>query len=193
MSKDKDLKWITVNGAHIPIKEGQTAEEAKKEFFAKQNKSSTGDGEKKKLPTKKVVKIDMDADVQKKISAAKTPKERQEIAFRYIMDNLRGKYAAEDGRTVAIEKVGADKMTYLDKEEKLRVAPALAELIKAGKFEKEEEAIKKDNKPHKLFKKFAYYSVTFQIGNDRYSGLLNIGIRKDGSSTLYDLNPYSKQ
>ena len=73
--------------------------------------------------------------MQKQLDAAKTPKERQQIAFRYIMDNLRGQYTASDGRTVAIERVGADKLTYHDNQEKLRVCPALADMIRAGEYD----------------------------------------------------------
>ena len=185
MSKDKDLKWITVNGAHIPIKEGQTAEEAKKEFFAKQNKSSTWDGEKKKLPTKKVVKVKLDASIQKEFDNA-TPKERQEIAFKYIMDNLRGKYPAEDGRTVAIERVGADKMSHSYNEIKIKVLPELKELIEAGRL----RGVIDVN--HKLFTQMAYYDVDFKIGEEQYKSRLNVGIRKNGDSTLYDINPIEK-
>lgn len=37
--EDKDIEWITVKGTHIPIKKGQSEEEAVKEFFDKKNKS----------------------------------------------------------------------------------------------------------------------------------------------------------
>lgn len=36
MSEQKDVKWITVNGTHIPIKDGQTAKQATQAFLAKQ-------------------------------------------------------------------------------------------------------------------------------------------------------------
>ena len=38
MQKEK-IRWITVKGTHIPIKEGQTAKEATATFFARQNAS----------------------------------------------------------------------------------------------------------------------------------------------------------
>lgn len=150
----------------------------------------SGKDEKKKLPKKKVVKVDMDAEVQKQLDAAETPKERQNIAFRYIMDNLRGKYAATDGRTVAIERVGADKMTYQDNKIKLRVCPSLADMIKSGEFQYTRKAEEKKNQK---FEEFAYYRVRLKVGNERYVGLLNVGIRADGSSTLYDLKPLLKE
>lgn len=36
-SSDEDIEWITVKGNHIPIKPGQTKEQAVKEFIAKKN------------------------------------------------------------------------------------------------------------------------------------------------------------
>jgi len=146
----------------------------------------------KKTPTVKIVKVDMNADIQKQFDSA-TPQERVKIAFKYIMDNLRGKYPAEDGRVVAIEKVGADKMSHTLNETKIRVLPELAKLIEAGELEGIVDAQKDDGKSHRLFKKFAYYKVPFQIGKDKYIGRLNVGIRENGSSTLYDLNPFNKQ
>lgn len=44
MSEQKGIKWITVNGAHIPIKGGQTTEQAKQEFFAKKKAASSSGG-----------------------------------------------------------------------------------------------------------------------------------------------------
>lgn len=162
---------------------------AKKGYDSKDDLGSI----KKAIKKEKIVKVDMNSEVQKQLDTAKTPKERQTIAFRYIMDNLRGKYPTGDGRTVAIEKVGADKMSHTFNETKIRVLPELANLIEAGDLEGVVEAKKESGEPHKLFTHFAYYKVAFQIGDNRYVGRLNVGIRKDGSSTLYDLNPFNKQ
>ena len=60
-------------------------------------------------------------------------------------------------------------------------------LIKASKF----KGVVDVN--HNIFKKFAYYDTFFSIKNETYSAKLNIGIRKNGFSTLYDINPFSKQ
>ena len=141
----------------------------------------------KKTLAGKIVKVDMDADIQKQLSQASTPKERQKIAYRYIMDNLCGEYDTADGRTVTISSVGADKITHKDIEVKLRVSPHLAEFLKAGELEKVIDA------EHRKFTKFAYYKVDFQLGQDRYTALLNVGVRRDGTSTLYDINPFNKQ
>ncbi len=137
-----------------------------------------------------VFKVDVDSDFQKALEEAETPKERQKIAFRYIMNNLRGKYTASDGRTVAIERVGADKITSKYNRDKLRVCPALADMIKAGEYDHSSPS---EDKKNKKFEEFAYYRVRVQLGDDIYDGMLNVGIRKDGSSTLYDLRPFHKE
>lgn len=139
-----------------------------------------------------VVKVNLDADIQREFDRA-TPKERQKIAFNYIMRNLRGKYPMGDGRIVAIERVGADKMSHTLIETKIRVLPELAQLITTGEFEGIVDSNKGNGMSHSLFVSFAYYKVRFQIGSESYVGLLNVGIRADGSSTLYDLNPFNKQ
>lgn len=50
MDADDNITWITMKGNHIPIKEGQTKEEAVKEFLAKKGEGSAkhGSGEHKK-------------------------------------------------------------------------------------------------------------------------------------------------
>ncbi len=133
-----------------------------------------------------IVKVNLDSDIQKQLDSA-TPKERQKIAYRYIMDHLTGKYTARDGREISISSVGADKITHRNIDVKLRVSPELATLIKTSKFEGVVDV------EHKRFAKMAYYKTMFQLGNDTYVGTLNIGIRSNGDSTLYDLNPFNKQ
>ncbi|MCX4385072.1 MAG: hypothetical protein OSJ39_04665 [Clostridia bacterium] len=179
------IKWANENGIDLPLNADGSLDDLKlQKIYEEKTKQQ------KMEPAKKVVEVDMDADVQKRLSAAETPKERQKIAFQYIMDNLRGQYEAPDGRTVAIERVGADKMTYRDNRDKLRVCPALADMIKSGEYDHSSPA---DEKPNKKFNEFAYYKVRVKIGDEVYTGMLNVGIRKDGSSTLYDLRPFYKE
>lgn len=135
---------------------------------------------------KDIVEVELNSEIQKEFDTA-TAKERQKIAFKYIMDNLRGKYPIGNGEEVAIERVGADKMSHTLNEIKIRVLPELANLIKISKF----KGVVDVN--HNIFKKFAYYDTFFSIKNETYSARLNIGIRKNGFSTLYDINPFSKQ
>lgn len=175
--------------------EGMSGEEAYLKYQelidVRKNKASsvsqakTQDDEKKKAPTKKVVKVNLDSEIQKKFDCA-TPKERQKIAFDYIMKNLRGKYPTEDGRVVSIERVGAKKITHDQGEIKIRVVPDLGKFIQAGEFIETKEA------NHKYFKGFAYYKVSFQFGKELYSAILNVGIRENGDSTLYEINQFHK-
>lgn len=132
-----------------------------------------------------VVEVDLTADIQKQFDKA-TPKERQDIAFNYIMNNLRGKYPTNDGRVISIERVGAKKMKNTLKEAKIRVIPELRYLIQSGRFENIKEV------DHKIFKKFAYYRVAFRIGDNKYNALLNVGIRPDNKCTLYDINQFKE-
>ena len=45
--KDDDIEWITVHGNHIPVKKGQSKDEAVKEFIDKQKKDKSGDKDEK--------------------------------------------------------------------------------------------------------------------------------------------------
>ena len=165
---------------------GEEKGETKEDFFQEKDIKS----KKKMTPAEKTIEVDLNSDFQKRLNKAATPKERQKIAFRYIMDNLRGKYTASDGRTVAIERIGADKLTYQDRPDKLRVCPDLAKLIEAGEFD---HVAKGEIKPNRKFEEFAYYKVRVKMGNEIFNGMLNVGVRKDGSSTLYDLRPFYKE
>ena len=202
-----DKKWVTINGAHVPIEDGkpqfggdrktargeavtrlrQLAENKRKnDGFKEQGKQSNYfDKDNSNIET---VEVDLTADIQKQLDNA-TPEERRNIAFKYIMDNLRGKYPTKDGRIVAIEKVGAKKIKNTLNEVKIRVIPELDELIKSGQF----QYIKADQgDKHKNFVGFAYYKVSFRVGDEVYNGMLNIGIRENGDSTLYELNQISR-
>ncbi len=158
-SEDGDIIFRNVNGnPHTPI----DAETGKVAF--------------------NIVKVDLDSDIQKQFDKA-TPKDRQRIAFDYIMKSLRGRYPMRDGRIVAIERVGVDKMTHSFDERKIRALPELKALIDAGQLKGVIDV------QHKLFVQMAYYDVTFQIKNDRYNARLNVGIRSNSDCTLYDIKP----
>ncbi len=193
-----DKKWVTINGAHVPIEDGKPQfggdkKTTKGEVVTrlrqlaenKLGRQSNFDDDNSDLET---VEVDLTADIQKQFDNA-TPEERRNIAFKYIMDNLRGKYPTKDGRIVAIEKVGAKKIKNTLNEVKIRVIPELDELIKSGQF----QYIKADQgDKHKNFVGFAYYKVSFRVGSEVYNGMLNIGIRENGDSTLYELNQISR-
>ncbi len=135
--------------------------------------------------SQEIVKVRMDATIQKQFDNS-TPKERSKIAYHYIMDNLRGKYPTKDNREVFIERVGAKEIAHTLYEPKIRVTPELGQLIKVGEFLKISKA------EHGPFKDFAYYKVNIEMANDTYCAVLNIGIRDNGDSTLYDINQFNK-
>lgn len=163
------IRWAKDNGIELPLNADGSLDDLRLQRLYETKKT---------VP----VKVNMDAEIQKQFDAA-TPKERQKIAFRYIMDNLRGKYPTNDGRTIAIERVGADKMTHSFDERKIRVLPELKLLIEAGRFRGVIDV------KHKLFIQIAYYDFEFAIRDIKYKARLNIGIRKNGDSTLYDIKP----
>ena len=193
-----DIDGMSLNDAFAKLEELRKAGEIKEsevKFDAgdpTKASAAKGEGGKKKTLTKRVVKVDMEAEVQKQLGAAETPKERREIAFNYIKANLRNEYSDSNGRTVDISLLGAKEFVRRGDIQKFRVTPHLAEMIQCGKLETVDDAIKPDGTPHKHFKYFAYYKVSFQIGKDSFTGFLNVGIRSNGSATLYDLNPYNK-
>lgn len=195
--KKKAEDWITKKGKHIPLdengniikpenqnknKNGRKSAVEKLQELAKpkQGKDNVKDDD------IEVVEVDLTADIQKQFDKA-TPKERSKIAYDYIMDNLRGKYPTTDSRTIAIEKIGAKKISHTLFEPKIKVVPELGYLIKSGKLENIKEV------EHKVFSKFAYYKVSFKIGNEKYNAILNVGIRANGDSTLYDINQFERQ
>ena len=52
-AKDDEVQWITVKGNHIPIKNGQSKEDAVKSFFESKGKSSGEKSESKKVDNSK--------------------------------------------------------------------------------------------------------------------------------------------
>jgi len=170
---NKRIRWAKDSGIELPLNSDGSVDDLRLQKLYETKKSAS-------------IKVNMDADIQKQFDAA-TPRERTKIALNYIMENLRGKYAANDGRVIAIERVGAKEITHTLFEPKIRVTPELANLIEAGNL------INVKNAEHTKFKKFAYYAVGFQIKNDVYRAVINVGIRDDGSSTLYDINQFVKE
>lgn len=91
--KDDDITWITVRGRHIPIKEGQTKEDAIKEAFNKSGenaqKTDTKKSEKSSAQPKKDSKP-LDNDKKSAISnsgGGKIPKQYH-TAYKQMMDTV---------------------------------------------------------------------------------------------------------
>jgi hypothetical protein len=135
----------------------------------------------------KYVDVDLARDVQKKLDAAGTIQEKRRIALQHIMDNLRGKYATNDGRTVEVNRRSANELTFGAPEIRLRAVPELENIIKTGNL--------KEIKPaeYGIFENFAYYEAMIKIGDDYYSALINIGVKQDGGSFMYQINKFEKR
>jgi hypothetical protein len=133
------------------------------------------------------VDVDLTSDIQKTLQAAGSMSEKRHIIYRYIMDNLRGKYPTNDGREVNVVKTSAKELKHSVHENSIRVIPELAAIIKAGKRTDIKEV------KHKIFSKFAYYDVDLKVGNEYYTANINIGIKEDGESVLYQINQFREK
>ena len=140
----------------------------------------------KEVNGRKYVDVDLSAEIQKRLSNAADAKEEERIVRDYVLRELRGEYHTPDGRIVDITRRGAKKITNGAPVIKLRVTPYLAQLIETGRFQRIIDA------NHKTYKQFAFYDAVFKIGNNWYGGTLNIGVREDDTSSLYDINPFTK-
>jgi len=132
-----------------------------------------------------IIKVDLDADIQKQFDSA-SPKGRSRISRQYILDNLRGVYNSSDGKVIIITGKTARKFASIAYEPKMRITPYLVDALQNAVFEyiSNSDKLRDDD-----FDKFAYYSITFDIGGKLYKALLNIGIDKNNKWTLYDINP----
>jgi hypothetical protein len=70
---------------------------------------------------------------------------------------------------------------------RLRAIPELENIIKAGTL--------KEIKPaeYGVFENFAYYDAIVKIGGDFYGALINIGVKPDGGSFMYQINKFEKR
>ncbi|GBU20490.1 hypothetical protein R80B4_00368 [Fibrobacteres bacterium R8-0-B4] len=133
------------------------------------------------------IDVDLTTEIQKRLQATDAMDEKRKIAYRYIMDNLRGVYPTNDGRKVAITRKSADEITNAAPAIRIQVTPELENIIKAGA-----NPIIKDVQ-HKIFDKFVYYDVALKIDDDFYTANVNIGITKNGDSVLYQINRFERK
>jgi hypothetical protein len=133
------------------------------------------------------VDVDLTTEIQKELQAANTVEEKRDIAYRYIMDNLRNRYPTGDGRMVDVWQVSAKKLTHHAPEVRISAIPELVNIITIGTNPEIKDVT------HKRFAKFAYYDVLLKVGDTCYTAVMNIGIRKNGESVLYDINQFEEK
>ena len=105
-----EIKWITVNGVHIPIKPGQSNEDAIKEFTDKQE-------ERKKLQDKSVDELKADAksdNFATKISTTAIQKCHEIEKSSQHLDYEVGTVITPDG-TILTSNDGGNSEVYVDK------------------------------------------------------------------------------
>jgi len=140
----------------------------------------------------KIIIVDLNADIQKQFDVA-SDKECRQLAYRYIMDNLKGEYITSDGLVVEVGSRGARELIFKDKvinNIKIKLAPHLDEIIKSATFDNIKNVYKKRKDS---FDKFAYYIAKISIDDIVYSATINIGINsKTNKAVFYDINPLSK-
>ena len=135
------------------------------------------------IPT---IVVNLDTDIQNQFDVA-SPNDRQKIARKFILDNLRSDFVVKDNQAIMITYKTAKKISHTLFEPKIRIAPYLVEALKIAKFEYIADSDKTRNDG---FDKFVYYNVKFDIGGRLFLGLINVGINtKENSYTLYDINP----
>jgi hypothetical protein len=133
------------------------------------------------------VDVDLTTDVQRKLQETDSMSEKRQLVYKHVLENLRGKYTTRDGREVNVTRKSADELTFSAHKDSIRVIPELANIIKVGKLT-DIKAVK-----HKIFSKFAYYDVDLKVGDSYYTANMNIGIKEDGESVLYQINQFKEK
>lgn len=110
IDKDEDIEWITVRGTHVPIKKGESKEQAVKNFLESKKSSSGIKGSSEKLFHKGEIVTPEQSEAQfKEDDFVKTPKgvaKISQIVRGKLSDTPYYKVTFEDGKTA----------TYLEEE-----------------------------------------------------------------------------
>ena len=161
-SKDDDVvDWITVHGNHIPLKKGQSKEDAIKEFIEQKERN-------------------VEVDPYKIGSKSMDIKELRQRAVSYYKEKFAGTRAKnKDLGEIIFSRNGYKKpIAFSADERKLRVFPYLREIVEKGILIRNEEDVhgKKFNKWHQLV-------ATISYGKDKIKARINI--REDNNGKLY--------
>ena len=143
--KDDDIEWITVSGNHIPIKKGQSKDEAVKEFIEKQQSDTKEKSKENKSylkPAKGILQSLKDDYEAGKISAKDVAKELSKANLTpYILDD-----------DEALEKIGVKQSDKQDKKATnsigditMQVLNELKEFIKSVVSNEKEDEMKVEN------------------------------------------------
>lgn len=183
MQKEK-IRWITVKGTHIPIKEGQTAKEATATFFARQNASYA----EIMRETQKTVEIKKDRDIFRGVAREDYGRTVRE----YMRTHFRGKTINDTNFT----KISETEYTHSRSSQKLynrqefiydakmQAATELDNIVKESKFVSHEEAVH----PHRYNQNgYDRYKVAFSIDGKQFTGELLVAIDSNERRVFYDI------
>lgn len=134
----------------------------------------------------KYVNIDTDQDIFK----GKNLYEQNKIAKQYILDNFRGKELSINDENVNITRVTANEYTHprttlqkKDASSKMKASTELDNLLSISEY----KYSKPDDGRHSFAKDgWDYYETTFKVGDNIYTGLVNIA-KNGNKKMLYDI------
>lgn len=199
LSKDKNIFQKTYdkikhlyNVATAGSKEKRQLEKAKRTFekIYQNNKAQSSNETKfsiqKDSNGNKYVNIDTDQDIFK----GKNLYEQNKIAKQYILDNFRGKELSINDENVSITRTTANEYTHprttlqkKDASSKMKASTELDNLLSISEY----KYSKPDDGRHSFAKDgWDYYETTFKVGNNIYTGLVNIAKNGD-KKMLYDI------
>lgn len=134
----------------------------------------------------KFVNVDIDQD----IFDGKTLSEQTKIARQYILDNFRQNGINVNNENIDVTSKTANEYTHprnplpvTTKSSKMKASTELDNLLSISKY----KYSKSDDGRHRFAKNgWDYYETTFKVGDNLFTGLVNIG-KSDNKKTLYDI------
>lgn len=137
----------------------------------------------------KYVNVDTDQDIFEGIEI----KDYNKIAKMYINDCLRGKTILSNTGNAIIDSKSANKYTNPGKRqtnfiEKMKLTPELKNILKIS--EKSHTGL--PTKDTSKYDNWEYYKFNFRIGDQNFSGIVNIGIDSNGQKHFYEVNNIKK-
>lgn len=176
---EDDIRWITVKGSHIPLKEGENPKEAIKEFF--DNKIEKQDAVKHLVETlKKIRKIKNSEliDYIRNLKPVKLQINDREIIAQFDIHTAR-------------ENIFGDKISDLDGYKyKINNIEKLPGYIETSQYSYSSPEKGKKSKSHKNVKEWHYFINQIQTDKGDYN--INVNVRDKGSNQFVYLVTFNR-
>lgn len=152
---------------------------------ATQTESNTKYSIQQKEDGSKYVNVDTDQDIFSGIAK----KDYNKIAKMYINDYLKGDTLLSNSDIAIIDSKSANKYTNPGKKqpnfvEKMKLTPELKNVLAIS----EKIDVSLPTKDNSKYSNWEYYQFDFKINDKTFSGLVNIGIDKNGNKHFYEVN-----